>query len=223
MTAQQPENNIMRVTLQALSAVLAGTQSLHTNSFDEGITIPTPRSEKLALRTQQIIAHETGVTNTVDPLAGSYYVESLTDKMESESNRYFEEIRALGGVIPAIETGFFQSAIADSAYTYQKEIEEKKRIIVGLNEFIEDKGAPVELRRPEPGFEKEKVTALISLKKNRDQGLVKTCLNEITKVIKGPGNVMPVLIKAVKAHVTLGEIISVMKEVFGEYREESIY
>ncbi len=223
LTAQQPENNIMRVTLQALSAVLAGTQSLHTNSFDEGITIPTPRSEKLALRTQQIIAHETGVTNTVDPLAGSYYVEALTDKMESESNRYFEEIRALGGVIPAIETGFFQSAIADSAYTYQKEIEEKKRIIVGLNEFIEDKGAPVELRRPEPGFEKEKVTALISLKKNRDQGLVKTCLNEITKVIKGPDNVIPVLIKAVKAHGTLGEIISVMKEVFGEYREESIY
>ncbi|MEE9420908.1 MAG: methylmalonyl-CoA mutase family protein [Desulfatiglandaceae bacterium] len=223
LTAQQPENNIMRVTLQALSAVLAGTQSLHTNSFDEGISIPTPRSEKLALRTQQIIAHESGVINTIDPLAGSYYVEALTDRMETECNRYFEEIEGLGGVIPAIETGFFQRAIADSAYRYQREIEEKKRIIVGLNKFVEEGNAPIDVRRPDPAFEEEKVASLVSLKRDRDQGLVKTCLNEITEVIKGPDNLMPALIKAVKAQITLGEIIGAMKEVFGEYREESIY
>lgn len=190
---------------------------------DEGITIPTPRSEKLALRTQQIIAHESGVINTIDPLAGSYYVETLTDRMEAECKDYFEEIEALGGVIPAIETGFFQRAIADSAYRYQREIEEKKRIIVGLNEFVEDEAAPIDVRRPDPAFEEEKVAALISLKRNRDQGPVRTCLNEITEVIQGPDNVMPVLIRAVKAQITLGEIINVMKKVFGEYREQAIY
>lgn len=223
LTAQQPENNIIRTTIQALSAVLAGTQSLHTNSFDEALSIPTPRSEKLALRTQQIIANESGVINTIDPLAGSYYLESLTNKMESECYRYFETIENLGGVISAIEKGFFSRTIADSAFKYQKEIEEKKRIIVGLNEFVEDEEMDIELRETDPEFERRKVADLINLKKSRDQNLVKNLLNEIREVIQGTDNIMPSLVKAVKSYVTLGEIIGVMREVFGEFREESIY
>ena len=223
LTAQEPENNIMRVTIQALSAVLGGTQSLHTNAFDEAFSIPTPRSEKLALRAQQIIARESGVINTADPLGGSYYIEALTNEMESVSYEYFREIENLGGVISAIEKGFYQSAIADSAFKYQEEIEEKKRIVVGLNEFVTDEEVDIELREPDPEFEKQKVADLIALKKNRDLNVVKTCLNEVRQVIQGSDNVMPVLIKAVKSRVTLGEIINVMRDIFGEFREESIY
>ncbi|OPX39689.1 MAG: hypothetical protein B1H13_09180 [Desulfobacteraceae bacterium 4484_190.3] len=213
----------MRVTIQALSAVLAGTQSLHTNAFDEAFSIPTPRSEKLALRAQQIIARESGVINTVDPLGGSYYIEALTNEMESVSYEYFREIENLGGVISAIEKGFYQSAIADSAFKYQEEIEKKKRIVVGLNEFVTDEEMDIELREPDPEFEKQKVADLTALKKNRDLNVVKTCLSEVRQVIQGSDNVMPVLIKAVKSHVTLGEIINVMRDIFGEFREESIY
>jgi methylmalonyl-CoA mutase N-terminal domain/subunit len=223
LMAQQPENNIIRVTLQALSAVLAGTQSLHTNAFDEALSIPTPRSEKLALRTQQIIAHESGVTNTADPLAGSYYVEALTNQMEEECQEIFREIEDLGGAISAIEKGYYHRAIADSAFRYQRELEEKTRIVVGLNAFAEDEEMEIELREVDPDFEREKVETLKKLKKNRDQDLVKACLDEIKGVIQGSDNVMPSLIKAVKSHVTLGEIIGVMRETFGEFREESIY
>jgi methylmalonyl-CoA mutase N-terminal domain/subunit len=223
LTGQQPENNIIRTAIQALSAVLAGTQSLHTNSFDEALSIPTPRSEKLALRTQQIIAHESGVINTIDPLAGSYYLESLTNQMESECYRYFETIENLGGVISAIEKGYFSSAIADSAFRYQKQIEERERIIVGLNEFVEDEEMDIELRETDPEFERQKVADLINLKKSRDQETIKNLLNEIREVIKGTDDVMPSLVKAVKSYVTLGEIIGVMREVFGEFREESMY
>jgi len=223
LAAQEPENNIMRVTIQALSAVLAGTQSLHTNAFDEAFSIPTPRSEKLALRAQQIIARESGVINTVDPLGGSYYIEALTNEMESVSYEYFREIENLGGVISAIEKGFYQSAIADSAFKYQEEIEKKKRIVVGLNEFVTDEEMDIELREPDPEFEKQKVADLTALKKNRDLNVVKTCLSEVRQVIQGSDNVMPVLIKAVKSRVTLGEIINVMRDIFGEFREESIY
>ena len=223
LTAQEPENNIMRVTIQALSAVLAGTQSLHTNAFDEAFSIPTPRSEKLALRAQQIIARESGVMNTADPLGGSYYIEALTNEMESASYEYFREIENFGGVISAIEKGFYSSVIADSAFKYQEEIEEKKRIVVGLNEFVTDEETDIELREPDPAFEKQKVADLIALKKNRDLDVVKTCLNEVRQVIQGTDNVMPALVKAVKSHVTLGEIINVMRETFGEFREESVY
>ena len=223
LTAQQAENNIIRVTIQALSGVLAGTQSLHTNAFDEALSIPTPRSEKLALRAQQIIANESGVTNTADPLAGSYYVEALTNQMESESYRYFKDIEKLGGVISAIEKGYYHRTIADSAFRYQKEIEEKKRVIVGINEFVEDEETEIELRDPDPEFEKKKAKDLIELKKNRDQNKVKSSLSEISEVIQGSDNVMPALIKAVKAYVTLGEIIGVMREIFGEFHEDTIY
>jgi methylmalonyl-CoA mutase N-terminal domain/subunit len=223
LTAQQPENNIIRVAIQGLSAVLAGTQSLHTNSFEEAHSIPTPRSEKLALRTQQIIAHESGVANTVDPLAGSYYVEALTNQMEAECKTYFEEIKRFGGVLPAIEKGYFQKIIADSAFKYQKDIEEKKRIIVGLNAFIENEDEDIEIREYDPEFERKKVTDLIELKKGRDPAVVNAHLDNIRKIIKGSDNVMPALIKAAKSYVTLGEIIHVMQDVFGEYREDSVY
>ncbi|MCJ7685921.1 MAG: methylmalonyl-CoA mutase family protein, partial [Desulfobacteraceae bacterium] len=223
LTAHQAENNIIRVTTQALSAVLGGTQSLHTNAFDEAVSIPTARSEKLALRTQQIIAGESGVTNTVDPLAGSYYVESLTNQMETECYNYFKEIENLGGVISAIEKGYYARIIADSAFRYQEEIEKRERTVVGLNEFFEEEEIDIELREADPGFEDEKVSGLTELKKNRDQALVKECLNDIRDVSEGSDNIMPALIKAVKSYVTLGEIIGVMKGVFGEYREDSIY
>lgn len=224
LTAQQPENNIIRVAIQGLSAVLGGTQSLHTNAFDEAASIPTPRSEKLAMRTQQIIAHETGVTNTVDPLAGSYYVEALTDQMVAECRKYFEEIESCGGVVSAIEKGYFSKRIADSAFKYQRAIEERKRIIVGLNEFVEEEGGQhTEIRRSDPEFERKKVTDLIKLKQNRDQAAVRAHLDEIREIIQGSDNVMPALIEAVKSRVTLGEIINVMREVFGEFREDSAF
>lgn len=223
LTAQQAENNIVRVTIQALSAVLAGTQSLHTNAYDEAFSIPTPKSEKLALRTQQIIAFESGVTNTVDPLAGSYYVESLTNEMEANAWDYINRIDEMGGMIAAIEKGYPQGEIAEAAAQYQRDIEEKKRIIVGLNEFADEEDAEGELREKNPTFERQKVADLIELKKNRDQNKVKTCLDEIRNVIQGAENVMPSLIKAVKSYVTLGEIIEVMREIFGDYHDMKIY
>ena len=223
LTAQQAENNVIRVTLQALSAVLAGTQSLHTNAFDEAFSVPTPRSEKLALRTQQIIAHESGVANTADPLAGSYYLESLTNEMESECRKIFKEIEGLGGVLSAIEKGYYQKTIADAAFRYQRDIETKQRIVVGLNDFIEDEDIEMQLREPEAEFERKKVTALKKIKNNRDNGLVQQILKEIKAVAGGKDNMMPTLIKAVKSYATLGEIIGVMREVFGEYREDAIY
>lgn len=223
LTAQQPENNIIRVTLQALSAVLAGTQSLHTNAFDEAYSIPSERSEKLALRTQQIILHESGVINTVDPLAGSYYVEALTQQMEFECYKYFEAIEKLGGVIPAIEKGFFQKEIADAAYRYQKDVDEKRRVIVGVNEYVEDEAPDLELRRSHPEFEAKKIRDLKKLKKSRDQKAVRDRLDDIRRACAGNENVMPVLIDASKAHVTLGEMVGAMREVFGTYRDMPIF
>lgn len=223
LTAQQAENNVIRVTLQALSAVLAGTQSLHTNAFDEAFSVPTPRSEKLALRTQQIIAHESGVANTADPLAGSYYLESLTNEMENESRKIFKEIEALGGVLSAIEKGYYQRAIADAAFRYQRDIETKHRIVVGLNAFIEDEDIEMQLREPEADFERKKVAGLKKLKNNRDNGQVQEILKEVKAVAGETDSMMPTLIKAVKSRATLGEIIGVMREIFGEYREDAIY
>ncbi|MGD8226594.1 MAG: methylmalonyl-CoA mutase family protein [Desulfobacteraceae bacterium] len=223
LTAQQAENNLIRVTMQALSAVLAGTQSLHTNAFDEALSIPSPRSEKLALRTQQIIAHESGVIHTADPLGGSFYVEALTNRMGRECQTIFEKIEDMGGVIAAIEKGYFQRAIADSAFKYQREIENKKRTIVGLNAYVEDEDVAIELRDPDPDFEREKVAQLLEFKKNRDQRLVEACLAEIGETCQGADNVMPALTKAVKSHVTLGEIIDVMRKIYGEFREECIF
>lgn len=224
LTAQQMENNIIRTTIQALSAVLAGTQSLHTNSFDEALSIPTPRSEKLALRTQQIIALESGVANTVDPLAGSYYVESLTNRMEAECVALLKQIEDLGGVVSAIEKGFFQREMSEYAFRYQQSLEKRERIIVGLNEFVEEEDvAEIELRERDPEFERSKISQLREFKRNRDQDLIRTRLEEVRQVCQGPDNVMAPLIAAVQAGVTLGEAIGAMRDVFGRYRETSIF
>jgi len=226
LTAQQPENNIIRTTIQALSAVLAGTQSLHTNSFNEALSIPTPRSEKLALRTQQIIAFESGAAGTADPLAGSYYVESLTNRMEAECLKYLKTIEDLGGVIQAIENGFFQREISEAAFRYQQSVEKKERIIVGVNAFTdedEDEDTDIELRENDSEFEQQKVAALKEFKRNRDQVLVESHMDRITQICQGQANIMPSLISAVKAGVTLGEAIAAMRRVFGQYQEEAIF
>jgi methylmalonyl-CoA mutase N-terminal domain/subunit len=223
LTAQQMENNVVRTAIQALAAVLAGTQSLHTNSFDEAFSVPTPRSERIALRTQQIIAHESGAAVTADPLAGSYYLEALTDQMEAECHRYFGTIEGLGGVVAAIEKGFFQREIADSAFRYQQSLEKKERIVVGLNEYMEEEEAEIELREADPGFEARKVAALKEFKRNRDPSRVRTRLDELRCVCESSENAMPVLIPALRDGVTLGEAIGVMRGVFGEYRERAIF
>jgi methylmalonyl-CoA mutase N-terminal domain/subunit len=221
LTAQQPLNNIARTTIQALAAVLGGTQSLHTNSYDEALCLPTEDAVRVALRTQQIIAHESGATNTVDPLAGSYYVEELTNEMEEKAAEYIRKIDEMGGAIPAIEKGFMQKEIADSAYRYQREVEEKKRVIVGVNEYTieEEEECPIELLRVDPKVEGEQVARLQKLKRERDNRKVKELLEKLHYAAEKNENLMPTIIEAVKAYVTLGEITEVLREVYGEYKE----
>jgi methylmalonyl-CoA mutase N-terminal domain/subunit len=220
LTAQQPLNNIVRTTIQALAAVLGGTQSLHTNSFDEALCLPTEEAVRVALRTQQIIAYESGVTNTVDPLGGSYYVEALTKEMEEKAMEYIQKIDDMGGAVAAIEKGFFQKEIADSAYRYQREVEEKKRIIVGVNEFaIEEEECPIELLRIDPKVEKEQIERLQKLKRERDNRKVKEILEKLHYAAEKEENLMPTIIEAVKAYATLGEITDVLRKVYGEYKE----
>ena len=221
LTAQQMENNIIRVTLQALSAVLAGTQSLHTNAFDEPFSVPTPRSERLALRTQQIIAHESGAAATADPLAGSFYVEALTRRMEAEALSHFETIEALGGVVAAIEDGYFQREIAQSAFRFQEAVESKERILVGVNAFLEDEeDEPEQLREVAPEFEERKIVQLRRFKAGRDPEVVHSRLMALENACQQGGAIMPVIIEAARAGVTLGEAMGVMRKVFGEYRED---
>jgi methylmalonyl-CoA mutase N-terminal domain/subunit len=220
LTAPQPLNNIIRTTIQALAAVLGGTQSLHTNSFDEALCLPTEEAVRVALRTQQIIAHESGATNTVDPLGGSYYVEALTNEMEEKAMEYIQKIDNMGGVIVAIEKGFFQKEIADSAYRYQREIDEKKRTIVGLNEYtIEEEECPIKLLRINPKTEKEQIARLQKLKRERNNKKVKEALDKLHHAAEKDENLMPTIIEAVKAYVTLGEMTEVLRTVYGEYKE----
>ena len=224
LTAQQPENNIIRTAFQALAGVLGGTQSLHTNSMDETLALPSEKAVKIALRTQQLIAYETGVINTVDPLGGSYFVEALTDKMENGANEIFDQIYALGGVIPAIETGYFQKEISDAAYIYQKAVERKEKFIVGVNEFVEENekvDIPILLISPE--VEKKQKRELAELKQSRNQEAVKESLDEIKKASEDGTNLMPVLIKAALNYVTLGEMVGEMREVFGTYEETAVF
>jgi methylmalonyl-CoA mutase N-terminal domain/subunit len=220
LTAQQPLNNIIRTTIQALAAVLGGTQSLHTNSFDEALCLPTEEAVRVALRTQQIIAYESGAANTVDPLGGSYYVEDLTDEMEQKAMEYIRKIDDMGGAIAAIEKGFFQKEIADSAYRYQREVDEKKRTIVGLNEYsIEGEECPVELLKLSPKIETEQVKRLQKLKRERNNKKVKENLEKLHDSADKDENLMPAIIDAVKAYTTLGEITEVLRRVYGEYKE----
>lgn len=221
LTAQQPENNIVRVAIQALAAVLGGTQSLHTNSMDEALALPSERAVTIALRTQQIIAEESGVTNTVDPLGGSFFVESQTNRIEQQAYEYFEQIEALGGVIPAIEKGFFQNEISDSAYRYQLEIDENIRTIVGINNYTDDKPVSIPLLKMDPLGYQHQITRLQQLRERRDNGQVGQALDKLRIACEGTENTMPFIIDAVRANATLGEIISVMKTVFGIYEEPS--
>ncbi|MCD6432327.1 methylmalonyl-CoA mutase family protein [Candidatus Bathyarchaeota archaeon] len=219
LTAQQPLNNIIRVTIQALAAVLGGTQSLHTNSFDEALALPSEQAVRIALRTQQIIAHESGIANTIDPLGGSYYVEALTNEMEEKAMDYIQKLDDMGGAIPAIEKGFFQKEIADSAYKYQKEIDEKERIIVGVNEYKIEEKYPIEILRIDPKVEEEQVARLQKLRRERDNRKVKEALEKLHYEAEKDVNLMPTIIEAVKSYATLGEICDVLRDVYGEYRE----
>ncbi len=219
LTAQQPENNIIRTTIQALAAVLGGTQSLHTNSMDEALALPSEKAVTVALRTQQIIAYESGVANTVDPLAGSFFVESLTNRMEEEANAYFDKIEAIGGVVAGIENGFFQRELAESAFRYQQEIDEKRRTIVGVNEFVDKSPVEIPLLEMDPkGYERQ-VARLEQVRKERNNEEVGKALLALERATRENENVMPYLIDAAHAYATLGEIMDVFRDVFGEYQE----
>jgi methylmalonyl-CoA mutase N-terminal domain/subunit len=220
LTPQQPLNNIARTTMQALSAVLGGTQSLHTNSFDEALCLPTEEAVRVALRTQQVIAEESGVTDTIDPLSGSYYVEALTNQMEEGAMDYIRRIDEMGGAIAAIEKGFFQKEIADSAYKYQREIDEKKRTIVGVNNYtIGQEECPVEILRIGAEVENAQMAGLQKLKRERDNKKATEALNQLRQAAEKDENLMPKMIDAVKSYATLGEITNVLRSVYGEYKE----
>ena len=224
LTAQQPENNIVRTAYEAMAAALGGTQSLHTNSMDETLALPTEKAVQIALRTQQILACETGVANTIDPLAGSYYVEALTDTLELEAEAYFKKIESLGGVVKALEVGFFQKEISDAAYRYQKEIEKKTRIVVGVNEYvIENEAVAIDLLKIDPEVEEGQRKALARLRSQRDNLAVKAALDELRRAAKGRDNLMPRIINCSRVYATLGEMIQVLREEFGEYKEPIIY
>jgi methylmalonyl-CoA mutase N-terminal domain/subunit len=223
LTAQQPEINIVRVTMQALAAVLGGTQSLHTNSMDEALALPSEKAVRIALRTQQIIAEESGVTSTVDPLGGAYYVEWLTEKMEEETYKYFDKVQRLGGVIPAIEKGFFQREIAESAYRYQKETDENQRIIVGVNRYTLDEKPSIPILKMDEKGEERQIHRLQKLRKDRDNPKVQRHLQQLRKAATGDENLMPFILDCIHSYATLGETCDVLREVFGEYKEQAIY
>jgi len=222
LTAQQPEINVVRVAIQALAAVLGGTQSLHTNSMDEALALPSQSAARIALRTQQIIAHESGATNTVDPLGGSYFVEALTDQMEQETYRIFKAIDALGGVIPAIEEGYFQREIADSAARYQQEIEAHQRTIVGVNDYLDDQPLQVPILQLDPAGERRQLDRLARLRRERDNSEVEAKLGALRAAAQGRSNLMPFILDATRAYATLQEMMDVFRDVFGRYREPVI-
>jgi len=224
LTAQQPENNIARTGFQALAGILGGTQSLHTNSMDETLALPTEKAAEIALRTQQLLAYETGVSNVVDPLGGSWYVEKLTDKIEKKAEVYFDEIENLGGVISAIEQGFFQREIAKSASEYQTKVDKKQRLVVGVNKFVkEDEEIDIPILNIGSEIQKNQLSKLKELKHSRNESDVNNALLKIKKICKGDTNLMPSIIKAAKKHATLGEIITAMKSEFGEWEETAIF
>jgi methylmalonyl-CoA mutase, N-terminal domain len=223
LTAPQPENNIIRTTIEALAGVLGGTQSLHTNSMDEVLGLPTEKAAHIALRTQQIIAHETGVTNVADPLAGSYFIEWLTDEMERGANEYFKKIEEVGGVIPGIEKGFFMKEIADSAYRFEQKLQTGDRVFVGLNAFKEEApGAKIEILKIGNEYEERQVKRLTALKARRDNEKVANTLSALKEAMQKGENTMPFLIECVEAYATMGEICDAMRAVWGAYRETAV-
>lgn len=217
LTAQQPDNNIVRVTLQALAAVMGGTQSLHTNSRDEALALPTEESARIALRTQQIIANESGVADTIDPLAGSYYVESLTDQIEKEAQAYLDRIEEFGGAVQAVEEGYMQREIHKAAYDAQKRIESKEDIVVGMNEYELEEEIHADLLRVDEALEQAQIEKTKQVRDSRDQDAVTRCLADLREAAKGTDNVMPHIVEAVKVYATVGEIANVLREEFGEY------
>jgi methylmalonyl-CoA mutase N-terminal domain/subunit len=224
LTAQQPENNIVRTAFQALAGVLGGTQSLHTNSMDETLALPSEKAVTIALRTQQIIAHETGVVNTIDPLGGSWFVEALTDRMEKQAEAYFEQIDALGGVIPAIEKGFFQREIADAAYRYQLELDAKEKIIVGVNEFADGDGRiEIPILEISPEVERTQRRRVAELRASRDAAAVEAALAGLRAAAADGGNLMPRLLACSEAYATLGEMCAALTEVFGVHEEAAVF
>ena len=223
LTAQQPEINIVRVTLQALAAVLGGTQSLHTNSFDEALALPTEKAVRIALRTQQIIAEESGVTHTVDPLGGSYYVEWLTDEMERRAREYFRRIDELGGVIPAIEAGFFHREIADASYRYQRQVEAGEITVVGVNKYVLAEEEQPEILRVPDEVQERQVRRLRDIRRTRDNRRVSQALRDLKAAARSGENLMPRLLECARAYATLGEMCDTLREVFGEYRDRAIF
>jgi len=223
LTAQQPENNVVRTAIQALASVLGGTNSLHTNSLDEALALPTERAVLIALRTQQIIASESGVTNTIDPLGGSYFVEALTDETERATQAYLDTIDALGGVLPCIQNGFFQREIAESAYRYQMEIDTNKRIIVGVNDYLVDEHVKVPTLYVDREGERAQVARLQRVRRERNQAEVKRTLDNLRHVCASTENTMPAIIEAVRAYATLGEIMDVFRAAFGDYMEPAVF
>jgi methylmalonyl-CoA mutase N-terminal domain/subunit len=223
LTAQQPENNLMRTAFEALSGALGGTQSLHTNSMDETLALPSDKAVLLALRTQQIIMHETGVANTIDPMAGSYFVEYLTDKLEAEAEAYFVEIERRGGVLKGIEEGFFQREIAKSAYRFQKEIERQERIIVGVNGYVMDEEITIPVLRIDESAARDQLASLKKVKQSRDNDKVKRTLEDLAVCAKGDGNTLKAILDCVRVYVTLGEIVDTLRPIFGEYQEPPMF
>ncbi len=222
LTAQQVDNNIVRVTIQALAAVLGGTQSLHTNSKDEALALPTEESAKLALRTQQIIAYESGIVNTIDPLAGSYFVEEITDKIQQEAEEYISRIDAMGGMIQAIESGFVQSEIQNAAYKHEKKVESGERIIVGVNKFKTGEEIYKDLLKIDLKVQEEQIKFLNKVKAERDPGLVQKKLSMLRDAASGNENLMPFILESVKVYASIGEICNTLRDVFGEYKEHAI-
>jgi len=224
LTAQQPFNNIVRVAMQALSGVLGGTQSLHTNSFDEAYALPSEQAVTVALRTQQIIAYESGTVDTIDPLAGSYYIESLTNEIEDRVQRYIEEVDGMGGAVSAIEKGFMQKEITESAYRFQKEVEAKKRIVVGVNDFASQEEVPIKTLRIDPAIEKRLVEQLERIRKDRNRQKVDEALSRLRGAAEHENeSLMPLILGAVREYASLGEICGTLREVFGEYKPLSIF
>jgi methylmalonyl-CoA mutase, N-terminal domain len=222
LTAQQPENNIVRVTLQALAAVLGGCQSLHANGLDEALALPTEQAALIALRTQQIVAHETGVTNTIDPVAGSYAIEKLTNEIEAGARDYIDKIDAMGGTIRSIESGFIQQEIQKAAYDYQQAVERGDQVVVGVNRFTSEEEKPIPTLRIDPEIEKSQVARVQAFRAKRDSGKARAALAEVERRARGSQNLMPAILNAVESHATLGEISDAMRRAFGEYQESVV-
>jgi len=223
LTAQQPEVNLIRTAIEALAAVLGGTQSLHTNSFDEALALPTEHAVRLALRTQQVIAHETGVVNTIDPLGGSYYLEHLTSELERQAYDYFDRIERLGGVIAAIEQNFMQREIADAAFRYQAEVEQGERVVVGVNRYEQEDEQPIPILRIDPSLEQKQIDRVQALRARRDRAAVEAALARLQSDVATDTNLMPAILDAARAYATLGEMCDTLRDVWGTWRETPVF